>query len=257
MKTLVTLVLLTMLPVSWAKGPDISGMSAEEAGRALFDYAEDYHAGWKSSISKATLRMVDNSWNVTERALEIYALEHKGNNDNARSLIIYDDDGTGLLTYMSRDKPDAQWVWVPGLKKKFRIQTENMTGAFIGSEFSYEDFRTQYPEKFAVKLLREEACDDYQCWVLERIPTKRITNYSRQEVYLDQQHFRVIRTDFYDKNERFLKTLRAVEWDKRPEGFWRQMTTEVTNHQTGRVSWLMYDDIQLDTGLSSLRKYLR
>lgn len=231
---------------------DLSGKNNQEKARAIAEYAEEYHGGWKSSRSQGRMVFRDAAGNESEKALDTYAAEASGRkNDGGRSFIIYDPKGTALLTHMKRDRDDSQWVWIPGLKRKMRVKASNVTGSFIGSEFAIEDLRSQYPEKFDLDLLREEACGEYQCWVIERKPRFAETGYSRQVVWFEQQDYRVMRTDFYDRKGDLLKTMTPSEWRRLDSGDWRAYRNEMLNHQTKRSSAMVADEIEVDIGMEA------
>lgn len=247
---------ITLPPAALAR-LDLTGLEPEKAGDTLVEYAEDYHAGWDSSEARARLLMYDSTGTQTVRNLETYVIEKFLDSEDARSYIVYDNVGTGLLTYMYRDKADIQWVWVPGLRKLRRLRMEGISGAFVGSEFSYEDFRSQYPRKFRNRLLGETELDGQKVWEIERAPLTGDSAYSRLHVFMDQEHFRVLKTDFYDQAGKPLKTLHASDWKREQERWWRAGRSRMVNHQTGRSSEMVTDSIRLDTGLADFRHLLK
>lgn len=236
---------------------DLAGLSAEKAGDTLIEYAESYHAGWGSSEARSRILMYDSAGTETVRELDVYVIEKFQGSDDARSYIVYDNVGTGLMTWMYREKDDVQWVWVPGLRKLRRLHMNGITGAFVGSEFSYEDFRSQYPKKYRNRLLRETELDGQRVWQIERVPLSDQSAYSHQHVYMDQEHFRVIQTDFFDRAGKPLKTLKATGWERHEGRYWRAARSEMSNHQTRRVSIMVNDGIEFETGLEDMRHLLK
>jgi hypothetical protein len=249
--TVAATLLCVMTTTAYAQ-PDLAGLSPEAAGDALIKHADEYHAGWISSHSRAHMLLYDEKGKEASRPLEYYAIEQFQGADGGHSFVIYDKRGTGLLTYMSRANPDNQWIWVPGLRRKRRINAEGIKGSFVGSEFTFEDFRSQYPRKYRNRLVGESQLDDQKTWVLERIPEGRDSAYSRLKVHLDQAHFRVLSTEFYDGPGRALKSLRATDWQQHGGRFWRATKIRIDNHQTGRASTWVTDSLKLDAGLTTL-----
>lgn len=236
---------LALIPFG-AIANDYAGMSPAKAGTQIAEDAEKYHDGWHGSKSSGKMILIDNAGTEASQLLKTGLLEAKGKKKKGLSYIQFDTNGTGLLTHMHRKKADQQWVWVPGLKRKMRIKANNVSGAFIGSEFAYEDLRSQYPEKYDIKLLGEEACatpeGEGNCWKLERKPNYKVTGYSKHHVWIDQAHYRVLKTDFYDKKQALMKTMATHDW-KKVDGYWRAFRTEMVNHQNGRKSRMEIDTL--------------
>lgn len=133
----------------------------------------------------------------------------------------------------------------PWSKTQNAVKAANITGAFIGSEFAIEDLRSQYPEKYEITLLGEEEYEGKLCWKLQRVPLVKETGYSKHVVWLDQQDFLFLKTDFYDKKGDLLKTLTTHDWQQYDGGFWRANKSLMVNHQTGRSSRMLMDKIEL------------
>ncbi len=243
-KLFTTGLLLVLCGAAWAV-PELAGKSPEDAGTEIAEYAQTYHSGWKSSKSEGRMVLRDAQGTENTQKLKTWLLESEGDKDGGRSFIVYDEKGTALLTHMHKRKSDVQWVWIPGLKRKMRVKAANVTGAFIGSEFAIEDLRSQYPEKFQIRLLGEETVGDQLCWKLERIPRVSETGYSKHIVWIDQSEFRVLKTDFYDKKGDLLKTMTTHDWQQHNNTFWRSHLTSMKNHQTGRSSDMLMDEGEL------------
>lgn len=248
MKWLAASALLAVAGVASA-ALDIAGKSPQEAGMAIAEYAEQYHAGWSSSKSKGRMVLRDAQGSENVQNLQTWLLESAGGKDGGRSFIVYDEKGTALLTHMNRTKSDQQWVWIPGLKRKMRVKASNISGAFIGSEFAIEDLRSQYPEKYDITLLGEEKFEGQDCWKIQRVPTVKETGYSRHIVWIDKQHYRALATEFYDKKGDLLKTLNTHDWKLHNDKFWRPGKSSMMNHQTSRSSDMLLDSVDLEIKL--------
>ena len=61
----------------------------------------------------------------------------------------------------------------------------------MGSEFAFEDLSSQEVEKYTYKFLRDDDCGDLKCFVIERDPVDKYSGYTRQEVWIDTQEYRV------------------------------------------------------------------
>ena len=120
----------------------------------------------------------------------------------------------------------------------------------MGSEFAYEDLSSQEVEKYTYKYLRDEACGELQCFVIERIPVDRYSGYKRQLAWLDQQQYRPQKIVFHDRKDAMLKTLVYSEYKQFLENYWRAHDMFMENHQTGKSTRLIWDNYRFQTGLT-------
>lgn len=243
------LILLVLCFPVWAQ-PDIESLSPQEAGRALADFAEEYHAGWGDMHSKGRLILIDAQGKETPKELETFTLERNQKQDG-RAIIIYDKDGTALITYAYKNKPDNQWAWFPGMRRKYRIKAANESNAFLGSEFSYEDLRSQYPDKYDFELLREETLNGEDCWVLKRLPRHQRSAYSHHLAWMDQRDYRIMKVEYFNKQGVHFKTSVASEWGQHDQQWWNAKRTHTVNHLTGRASTILVDELEYGLGYSS------
>jgi hypothetical protein len=175
--------------------------------------------------------------------------------DGTRSLCIFDSPldvkGTILLTHTHETADDDQWLYLPALKRVKRIAAQNKSGSFMGSEFAYEDIATQTIEKFTYKWLRDEACQEQECFVIERRPKdKENSGYAREVVWLDKEEYRTLRVDYYDRKDALFKTLTCKGYQRHQDRFWRAREMNMVNRQTGKSSQLIWLDFAFGTGLT-------
>lgn len=175
--------------------------------------------------------------------------------DGDKILTIFDSPGdvkgTALLTHSHKVGDDDQWLFLPALKRVKRISSRNKAGAFMGSEFSYEDLGGREVEKYSYKYLGEEILEGHRCFVVERYPrdTKN-SGYSRIVSWVDQDEYRTWKEDYYDRKKRFLKTLTIREYRLYMETFWKAHWMRMVNHQNGKETDLLWSHFTFSTGLS-------
>jgi len=164
-----------------------------------------------------------------------------------------DVKGTAMLTFTHKTEPDDQWLYLPALKRVKRISSANRSGSFMGSEFAYEDLSSEEVEKYTYRWTRDEACpgDDYQtiaCFVVERFPVDTKSGYTRQVTWIDQQEYRTLQIEYYDRKKTLLKTLTVTDFEQHLDRFWRPKTMSMVNHQTGKRTRLVWQTQRLQTG---------
>ena len=120
----------------------------------------------------------------------------------------------------------------------------------MGSEFSYEDIASQEVEKYSYKWLRDETYENMECFVIERYPVdKENSGYSRQVAWLDKEHYRTWRVEYYDRKNAHLKTLTQADYKVYSDRFWRPSELNMVNHQSGKSTELLFSNYQFNVGL--------
>lgn len=119
----------------------------------------------------------------------------------------------------------------------------------MGSEFAFEDLGSQEIEKYTYKYIREEACGEWQCHVLERRPAYKHSGYTRQMVWMDKDKFRLAKVEFYDRKDSLLKTLTMSDYKEYLGHYQRPGTMDMINHQTKKSTTLKWQNYQFKTGL--------
>ena len=137
------------------------------------------------------------------------------------------------------------------IKREKRIYGGGPSGPFMGSEFSFEDMSSQRVEKFTYKYMGDETLNDMVCHILERYPTDKGSGYTKQVAWLDTEHLRVHKVDYYDRRGELLKTLTATGYEQHDEKFWRPTTMEMLNHQTGRSTLLEWKNTKFNNNFTA------
>jgi uncharacterized protein len=146
--------------------------------------------------------------------------------------------GVGYLQIENNEAEDDQWIYLPALKKSRRLVANNKKDSFMGSDFSYGDFSRPKVETHQHALLRSEASDGHDCFVIESVPrdpgVRDERGYSRKVTWVRKDSFLEARIDYHDLRGELLKTQTATDHQiVEPEtGRWFVMHREIVNHQT-------------------------
>ena len=226
--------------------------SAEQRGLEIAQAADAYDKGFADFTANMTMTLRSKTGKTSTRNIRIKTLEVEGDGD--KSLSIFDEPadvkGTAMLTYSHGLEADDQWLYLPALKKVKRINSRNKSGPFMGSTFAFEDLSSQEVEKYSYKFLREEACGEWQCYVIERKPEYKYSGYTRQVTWLDKEAYRLVKVDFYDRKKSLLKTLVTSDFNQYLGHYWRPGKMDMMNHLTGKGTLLEWTDYQFQTGLT-------
>lgn len=242
-----TLLLLTLC--LWPL--NASAQSPEEKGLAIAVEADRRDAGFKDNLADMVMILKNKHGEESTRLLRVAILEVNGDGD--KSLSVFDEprdvNGTALLSFSHKTGTDDQWLYLPALKRVKRIASADKSGAFMGSEFAYEDISSQEVEKYTYKYLRDEIHDGQNSFVIERYPVDKYSGYRRQVVWIDKAEYRTLKIDYYDRKDSLLKTFMARGYRQYLSRHWRPGEMLMINHQTGKSTLLKWNNYRFRTGL--------
>lgn len=224
----------------------------EQRGLAIVREGERRNKGWNDSVARARMVLRDRSGTTANRQLTIRTLE-RTEKDGDKSIVVFhhppDISGTALLTHSHDKTDDDQWLFLPDLKRVKRISSSNKSGSFVGSEFSYEDMAGFQIDKYTYKHLRDEKLGNENCFVVERAPKDKESGYSRMIAWIDKAEYRTFKVEYVDRKSEKLKTLIAADFRLYQNKFWRSHKLDMTNHQNGKATELVWESYEFNTGL--------
>ena len=245
--------LLSVLsPVAYAQD-----VTPEARGLEIVTELKRRDIGWGDS--KTTLNMVlrNAAGQESTRKIRTKTLEVDGDGDKSLNIFDHPRDvkGTAFLSFSHPVAADDQWLYLPALKRIKRIASRNKSGPFMGSEFAFEDLSSFEVEKYTYKFLREEPCTDIHsdagmCFVVEQYPVDKYSGYTRQLTWIDTKEYRNWKTEFYDRRNSLLKTLTVTGFQQYLGQYWRATGMLMQNHQTKKVTELVWNEYQFKTGLT-------
>nr|WP_086940908.1 outer membrane lipoprotein-sorting protein [Thaumasiovibrio occultus] len=241
---------VTMAVISVSASADIS--ESAERGLAIAQERKARDEGWGDSVAQLSMELRNPQGEVSTRELRISTLEVDGDGD--KGLTIFDQprdiQGSAFLNHSHVEGADDQWLYLPALRRVKRIASQNKSGPFMGSEFAYEDLSSFEIEKYTFRFVGEESLNGSETFVVEQIPHDEFSGYTRQVVWLDQQHYRALKIEFYDRKDALLKTLVFSDYQLYQDQFWRAHTMVMENHQTGKSTTLLTHELTFGTGLT-------
>jgi hypothetical protein len=246
----VTLALIILSVLSPANADNKT--EAEKKGLEIATQRKLQDQGWGDSQAEMVMTLRNKSGQESTRHIRIKSLEVE--NDGDKGLTIFDRPrdvkGTAFLSFSHPLGNDDQWLYLPALKRVKRISSRNKSGPFMGSEFSYEDLSSFEIEKYSYKYLAMEDCGQLKCFKVENIPLYKHSGYTKIISWIDDQEYRVFKTQFYDRKKSLLKTLTFSDYKQYKDKFWRANKYSMINHQTGKSTELDWKKYQFSTGLS-------
>jgi outer membrane lipoprotein-sorting protein len=208
--------------------------------------------GWGDSMADMTMILRNTQGGESVRKMRLKSLEITDDGD--KGLTIFDQPrdvkGSAFLSFSHALVPDEQWIYLPALKRVKRISSRNKSGPFMGSEFAFEDMSSFEIEKYTFRFLKDDRLDEQDTFVVEQIPTDKHSGYTKQIVWIDKQHYRPLKVEFYDRKDSLLKVLTMHDYKLYLDKYWRAMRLEMRNEQRGKSTQLITHSLEFRTGLS-------
>lgn len=221
-------------------GPAHAGKLAQDAtGEEIALEAQRVNRGFVGERSALTLVLINAQGERTERRLSLELREDEEDENQSRIDFDWPDNvrGTVLLTHAHESGDDEQWLYLPSAKRVRRISAGHKTGAFMGSEFTYEDLTPPVLSKYTHERLADTDFEGTPCFQIERRPRGEGSGYSREVVRLDRERLVPLSIEFYDRKNELLKV--AFYRDYAAFGsYHRAGLIRMENRQTRRASEL-------------------
>lgn len=224
----------------------------KQQGLEIAQEADRRDSGWKDATAEMQMVLINANGQKSLREVRLKFFEVIGDGD--KSLSVFDSpkdvQGTAFLSFSHALVPDEQWLYLPALKRVKRIASANKSGPFMGSEFAFEDLSSTEVAKYTYEFLRNEEWDGQDCYVIRNIPQYEHSGYRHRDVWIDKKHFRTLKIDFYDRKGALLKTLTQKNHKLYLDKYWRAEHFSMVNHQTHKMTELIWKNYQFQTGLS-------
>jgi len=223
--------------------------------------SEAVMSGFEDATSQMQMTLVNARGQEKTRTMKMQVLEGK---DEDKSLMEFltpaDVKGTKFLSYEHIDKDDDQWMYLPALKRVKRISSKNKSGAFMGSEFSYEDLSAFNVKKYTyADKLDEVIVDGVAMYKGESKPVSKYSGYTKLITWMDAQTFLIHKVEYYDRKKKLLKTAYFEDY-KNYGDVYRIGKITMKNIQNDKTTILVWSNEKIKTGLKAKdfhKRYLK
>lgn len=146
----------------------------------------------------------------------------------------------GIRVEEQSDGKNLIWEYSPATRNIRRIPGEHKQNRFMGTEMVFEDFEGFKVNQSIFKLMGEAGCGNgHSCYVIESMPAtddeKQSSGYSKKIYYIDKDHFYLIKTSLFDKQQKLIKDY-ELQGYQNTGGFWRPTKYIMTNLQAKRAT---------------------
>jgi hypothetical protein len=200
---------------------------------------------WEGAKTRLRMVLTDSDGKKEYRLMEILGRRSNGLMQTVvRFLEPQNIAGSAFLMLERKDGPSEQYIYLSGLKRTRRIVGREREGSFMGSDFTYADMQ-RIDAKYASNVrLPDEQVGDTPVYVVEsKIDAEAPSVYSRLLTRVRKTDFIPLRTYFYDKAGKLLKTLYARRV-REIEGNPVVMEARMQNNQTGHSTDLIVESLE-------------
>ena len=245
---LLTILAIGLLSVSgWAELPDI------DAYQVMLN--EDEREDGDDQNSDLEMTLINKKGQ--ERIRKVVSYRKDDGKDN-KSVMFFlepaDVKNTAFLSWNYDDdaNDDAQWLYLPALKKVRRISSSNKADYFMGTDFTYIDMGDREIDDYTYTHLAPDVIDGIECYHIERLPKNgdvlKESGYGRTEVWIRPDNWVMVKAVFYDKNLKLLKELTVSDIDQ-VDGIWTARTLIMDNLQNQHKTIFKIDNVRYNSGL--------
>jgi hypothetical protein len=228
-------------------------IEAEElTGRQILDQVAERHEA-SHEFEAQTMTLVDKKGNQEVRTVRRYA--RKGEDGQFKYLFVFDSPpgvkGVALLTWQHADADDDQWLYLPAQGDQLkRIAKGSKKNYFMGTDFTFEDLVSEPRDKFAFTRLADETLDGTGCFVVDVVPADpgliKESGYQKRTVWVRQDIFFIVRTDYLDKQGKLVKRQTAGELVNAAGPTWRATTAHMENLSNGHATHIRVEQRLLE-----------
>ena len=212
--------------------------------------SEAVMSGFKDSVAEMKMELINAAGETKSREMKMMVLEGKEDKSLMEFKTPSDVKGTKFLSYEHIDKEDDQWLYLPALKRVKRIASKAKSGAFMGSEFAYEDLSGTNVEKYNYTQAEAPTIDMNGVLVYKSIasPRSKDSGYTKLVSYIDIKTFLVKKIEYFDRKNEILKVAYFDNY-RAYDGVYRASQITMKNLQNGKSTRLIWSSEKIKNGL--------
>ncbi|MEN8126972.1 MAG: outer membrane lipoprotein-sorting protein [Planctomycetota bacterium] len=163
---------------------------------------------------------------------------------------------TVFMVWKYLDKDDDRWMYLPALDLVKRISSADKRTSFVGTDFYYEDVSGRNINDDVHELIK--TTDDY--YVLKNTPKDpKLVEFGYFEIWIHRKSFVVVKTDYYDKNNKKYRTYEALNVET-IQDYPTVTKAKMTDLRTGGHTIAEYSNVKYNVGIPEsifTERYLR
>jgi outer membrane lipoprotein-sorting protein len=198
--------------------------------------------------SRSRMVITARNGSTSERVIDQYS---KDGPNGGRTLIVFQQPanvaGTRFLTMDTASGGTDQWIFLPELGRVRRIAASESSGRFMGTDFSYDDISAVDRDVSldTHRLLREEALNGRQCYVVESIPKDSSFQYSKTISYVDKERNLIYKVELYNRRGELVKLMEMSDF-RDVQGRLTPMQTKISTVGAGTSTTIFLEIMKYD-----------
>ena len=166
--------------------------------------------------------------------------------------------GEGILFLEHANGEDDIQLYLPNFKKIRRVETDQQSESFMGSEFSYSDITAVHVDDHTYSMVRVEDCphSKVKCWVISSTPisdqVKEQTGSIGGLVWIRQDNFMLAHGEYKDLEGKPWKVLDSEndeEVDK-VKHKWMALKLKMENLKTTHITELEFKNVKVNQAMA-------
>lgn len=157
----------------------------------------------------------------------------------SKSLFRFTDSsysGTTFLTLERAGSDNLQYLYLRSVGSPRQIEGSDREDYFVDTDLSNEDLGGSRVDDYTYKRLPDQNIGGKDCYVIERYPKNRSSNFSKHDVIIDKTTMLPLSMKSYSRAGRVVKTMRSGQFRKVGNGIYVPMYMKVVDfprkHQT-------------------------
>lgn len=220
------------------------GQSAnEEEARQVYEELDRRLRAVVYETATLNMRIVDPRGRVRERNLDLWSFSE---GDDRRSLVRFnapaDVRGTGLLT-INDGTNEVQRLFLPSLNRIQSISGNQRGDRFMGSDFTFEDLRSQDPDAFEFTTLTHDREAGRMTVRGDRTTT---STYAWAEFHIDTERYILLKAVYFDADGNAIRELTAGNITEVRDGIWRANELTMRDLRADRYTILEWTSRTID-----------
>lgn len=226
----------------------VSGHAIAMTGQELAQKVYDRDDG-DDAYFKTEMVLVDRNQKERRRTMESYVVEIDGLLKTfAEFLDPADIRGTRFLSWENADEDDTQYLYLPELGRARRIVSSQKRLQFVNTDFTYEDMQRRKPDEDIHRIVREDVYCGYPIYVLESIPKKGTSQYSKRISFIEKKSSVAVVIDFFDRNGEVVKNFRVFDL-RLIDGIWTVMHMGMRDLKANHRTEMFIREVKYNTGI--------
>jgi len=206
-------------------------------GYYIMDEVFKRHEMFPYVFEKQTIIMTDSAGNRDVRESRRFSRVEK--DGTVKFLLVFDNPsevrGVALLAIRHAGRVESM-IYLPAFGKKLKSNIGKSRGSnFLGTDFALEDMAAEVLSDFRYVRVADQKINKIAHFVVEAFPQdkeiERITGYGLRRHFIRQDNFFIIRTDYYDRRGRFLKSQTRHDLKRVDGDMWRANMILMENHK--------------------------